>query len=428
MKRRTIQVYALSLFLSVLILLSSLAVFVPQAKGQSPAVQKSLDFFGNVLGVDLSKCSIDIGADITDSSPTFGNLPRETLTINLNFATGRMQGCFVFLNGIYTYSTISVLQGTISYANPLPADKLNRVKELLHRYHQYASDENLQDMANLLDSVSEMKTTTATDGNVALTINYNGNSLISIMFYYAVNGIAFPTGLSLQINGEGGGIADQTEFVHVGNATLAVSPNDAVQIGLQAAKAITVSVQGNDGSYTNVQIALQSNPLSIFLTIAYREPFTEYPEWYMFFGPDGSQNVRYGVLVYVWGDSGQVALCQSQSTFSPTPTLYPLPTPTYTQTSTPASSPSLSPSPTLTPTQTPTPTSPPTQTPIPTQSTTPNPTITITQPPTAISTPTETTSPTPNPIPSSTASPTPTPILTIIEATTNAGSKIDLPI
>ena len=118
MKRR-IQVYALSLFLSVLILVSSLAVFVPQVKGESPAVPKSLDFFGDVIGVDLSKCSVDVAADITDSSPTFGNLPRETLTINLNFATGRMQGAFVFLDGTYTYSTLGVLQGTINYVQPV---------------------------------------------------------------------------------------------------------------------------------------------------------------------------------------------------------------------------------------------------------------------------------------------------------------------
>ena len=73
----------------------------------------------------------------------------------------------------------------------------------LHRYLQFSNEANLQDMATLLDSVSEMKTTTSTDGNVALTINYDGNTLISIMFYYAVNGIAFPSGLSLFIHGEG---------------------------------------------------------------------------------------------------------------------------------------------------------------------------------------------------------------------------------
>ena len=168
MKKRTIQVYTLTLFLPVLILVSSLAVFVPQAKGESPAIQRSLDFFSNVVGADLSKCVVDVAADTTESSPNFGNLPMESLTINLNYPAGRMQGAFVFLDGVYTYSTISIVSGTIIYSNPLPADNLNRVKELLHRYQQYASKENLQDMANLLDSVSEMKTTTATEGNAAL--------------------------------------------------------------------------------------------------------------------------------------------------------------------------------------------------------------------------------------------------------------------
>ena len=150
-----------------------------------------------------------------------------------------------------------------------------------------------------------MKTTTATENDVALSIDaHGGGNLIDIIFYNAVNGIAFPSGLNLHINGDGVGIADQTNFVHIGSANLAVSPKEAVQIGLEAAKEITVSVSVNE-VISNVPIALQSNPLSIFLQVSYREPFTEYPMWYMFFGPDGSQNVRYGVLVYVWGDNGR---------------------------------------------------------------------------------------------------------------------------
>ena len=379
-----------TVFLLGLILVSSLTVLVPQAKGDSPAVQKCLDFSSNVLGVDLSKCSVGIVSDVNSTSSNFGGLPRETLSISLSFAAGSMQSTFVFLNGAYTYCTASI-QGTISYAQPLPADPLNSTKELLHRYQQYASTENLQDMATLLNSIGEMATTNATQGDAALTIDtHGGTTLIDVTFYSAVNGIAFPTGLTLQINGQGGVISDMTQFLHVGNATLAVSPNEAAQIGLQAAKAITVSVQGSDGSYSSVPIALLVNPLTIHLVTGTREPFTQYPEYYIFFGPDGSQGIRYGVLIYVWGDNGEVAYCQAQSTYGPPSTLYPLPTPIYVPV----------------PTPTPQPTS--TSTPQPIQTSTPQPTQTAT--------------------PQPTASPTPTLPPNFVEVKTKDGSTIDLPI
>ena len=170
-----------------------------------------------------------------------------------------------------------------------------------------------------------------------------------------------------------------TQFLHVGNSTLAVSPDEAVQIGLEAAKKITVSVNG-----ANVPIALQSYPLSFYQMTGTREPFTQYPEYYMFFGPDGSQGIRYGVQVYVWAYNGEVAYCQTQSTYSPPRTLYPLPTPTLSPVS------SASPMPSLTP----------------------QPTQTFTPQPTA--------SPIPTPIP--------TLVPTTVEAATNGGSKINLPI
>ncbi len=364
------------MLLLVSILFSSLPVFVPQANAQSPAVQKCLDFFGNVLGVDLSQCGVEVVSDINDSAPaSLGGLPRETLCINLDYPTGSFQGVFEFLNGTYIYCTTSQLWGTINYSQPLPVDLLNRTKELLRRYQQYANTENLQDMANLLDSNNEMQTTTATNGNVALTISCSSTTVAYVVFYYAVNGIAFPSGLGLNLDGQSIGIADETQFTRVGNATLGVSPNEAAQIGLEAAQNITVSVEGNDSSYTDVPIALQSNPLSIFLSTAYREPFTEEPYYYMFFGPDGSQGRQGGVEVSVWADNGQVGFCQAENTYAPPTTLYPLPTPTYIPIPTPTSE----------PTQTSTPQPIQTSTTQPTQTSTPQPTASTTlAPPTFV--------------------------------------------
>ena len=351
----------LTVLLTLLVLGSGLAdVFVPQVKGEVSVLQKSLDLFRNVIGIDLSRYSVDVAADIKDAPAIYGGRIRETLTINLNSAANRIQGCFMFLDGTYIYCTISSLQGRMIYTQPFPASNLNRAKELLHRYEQFSNKTNLQDMVYLLDSVSVLQTTVKAERNLSVTIDtHGGNNLISVSWYSIVNGIAFPTGLFLQINRDDVIISDQTKFVRIGSATLRVTASEAVQIGMETAKKITVKVMQQDGSFADEPFALQNEPLSIFLRIAYREPFTEYPQWYMFFGNDGSQNQEGGVEVDIWAYNGEVALCQRTHTFYHAPSLNPLPTPSQnpipsatsqpTQTSTLQSTPTPSPSPILTP-------------------------------------------------------------------------------
>ena len=291
--------------------------FVPQAQAETPvsesgAISKSILMLGNVFGINLFKYQVSVAADTTDKPAIYGGLTREIVTLNLESDASQIQGSFFFVNDTFTYCTVSPLQGSISYINPLAADTLGKTSELLQRYQSNAETKaaTLQDSVNLLKEVPTIESANKTAGALSLkTISKNG--ITNMAWSQHLNGVDFPTGLQVHINGESIGITDFSNFAQIGSTNIALSEEQATQVALASAKKVTLNVSQADGSYKEGPVSLIDEPCSISLDAAYREPFTEYPLWQMSFLLVEPVGYTVGVQVAVWADTGKIWYCQS---------------------------------------------------------------------------------------------------------------------
>lgn len=84
-----------------------------------------------------------------------------------------------------------------------------------------------------------------------------------------------------------------------------------MQIALESARTLTLRVTQDDGAYKDVPVSLRKEPLTVSLEVGKREPFTQYPLWYVFFAFDKPVGGASGAQVGIWADTGEIAYCQT---------------------------------------------------------------------------------------------------------------------
>ena len=293
--------------------LSSFFIPLPHATQvySSTAISKSILMLGNVFGVNLFNYQISVVADITDRPTDYGGLSREILNLNLTTATSQIQGCFCFVNDTFAYCTVSPLQGSVTYVNPPPSDTLGKAKELIQRYQKsVVTSDTLQDAVNLLKGVSTIDSANKTVGTLSLEA-VSGNSASDMTWNHHINGVDFPTGLQVHINGESVGLDDLSSFVRVGDANVAVDQDTATQLALDSAKLLILNMSQAGDFSQKVPAGLVEKPVSVSLIAEYREPFVEYPLWQVIFYLDKPLGHTVGVQVGVWADTGNIFYCKS---------------------------------------------------------------------------------------------------------------------
>ncbi|MEM2968271.1 MAG: hypothetical protein QXJ40_02600 [Candidatus Bathyarchaeia archaeon] len=272
---------------------------------------RALSFVGNVIGLDMTKYDAEL---YNYNSEIYNGLFREYVDYTLEYAGSKMRVMITFANHILIRWSIDPLEGFPLYAQPLPANKLDAVKGMLQRYQAYSKSSIIQEALNILGDVAEIKAMNITKGNLKMRITGNYIDWVRI-----VNGLEFPTGLSLSLNnGIVDDFVDETSFYRIGSADVNISQEEAVRISLEKAKTITnVTIWVGD-RWAVFPFRVKEAPLMVRLQVGTAN-FTSYPYWYVWFVADPEVYSITGVEVYMRADTGEIAYCKTTGYYGVVP-------------------------------------------------------------------------------------------------------------
>jgi hypothetical protein len=163
----------LAVFLVVVLALSYQA---PEVNAEfSPEVNKLLDFFQDVLMIDVSVCTVSVSYDEGENSPELGIRGEKQGKITLQFNEGgEVDSLFKFKG---EYLDWCLVYYDVNNKNPIPyleepSDDLFEVTlRFMERYEDFTNDPLVAEMAEVLESKGDLQPGSKTEGNIKLTVS-----------------------------------------------------------------------------------------------------------------------------------------------------------------------------------------------------------------------------------------------------------------
>jgi len=163
----------LTIFLVVVLALSYQA---PEIHAEfSPEVNKLLDFFQEVLMIDVSACTVSTSYDEGDNSPELGIRGEKQGKITLQFNEGgEVDSLFKFkgeyLDWCLVYYDVNN-KNPISYLEEPSADLFEVTLRFMERYENFTNDPIVVEMTELLKSKGDLQPGSKTEGHIKLTVS-----------------------------------------------------------------------------------------------------------------------------------------------------------------------------------------------------------------------------------------------------------------
>src|SRR3972149_1249403 len=264
---------------------------------------KALSVITEVIGLDMTNYNVEL---YNHNSEIYGGVFREYVDYTLESAESEIRVMITFANNILIRWSIDPLEGSPLYAEPLAANTLDVTKDTLQRYQTYTSVPIVQEARNILDTITEIKTSNTTIGNLKMRITGN-----SIDWVRTINGLEFPTGLSIRLsNGIVDTFTDESSFYHIGSSDVNISREEAVRIAWEEAKTFTAIEIWLGNGYETFPFRVKEEPLIVRLQVGTAN-FTSYPYWYVWFVADPEVYSTTGVEVYMRADTGEISYSQT---------------------------------------------------------------------------------------------------------------------
>ncbi len=289
---------------------------------------KALSFLGDVLQVNLNTFKATLTSDTLETSPfgvTTENLyywldltTKTTATADFEFSNNSLTSCQFYSNGQVTALV----------------NNYNSAKQFIQNYFVWTNDSTVGQMVSLLNEAAPQKNITETSGNIDLKIVSTAYSS-TFNWSYTYNGADY-SGVSLTLSNDGFQTSSQLTFsdnraiYSVGNTTIAVSQQQAIQTALNYIKTYSYTIYSGNGTAVTVKdLGVNETGVSASLMTTARDTASLYPYWSINVPlnkvySDGTD----GVTVDVWADSGTVF--NAQRDFAPTAFPFPLPLPLTT--------------------------------------------------------------------------------------------------
>jgi len=309
------KIFKKNLYVACLVLALTIAVSITHVNGAPSSKmtiqEKAIAAITEVIGLDMTKYKTELTSNVADQPEIYGGLTREEVTYTIEATGSKAQiGC-TFINKTLTSCYMYPIEGSLLYTQQLSADMLSATKSLLQRYQAYVGTTYLQEARSILETVTEIKQTNVTMGNMKLQIIESDN-LVDIIWWQTVNGVDFPLGLSVEfVNGELKGFSDFSSFYRIGSAVVNISREEAIRITREQAKDYTtLEVPTGNGDYTEVTLNLTDEHMIVELQVANREPLTLYPLWYVRLYADKAYGGTDGFQAGIWADTGEIAYAQ----------------------------------------------------------------------------------------------------------------------
>ena len=164
-------------FLAVfLVCVLALSYQAPEVHAEfSPEVNQLLDFFQEVLRIDISECTVSVSRDDGDNSPELGIRGEKRGKISLHFSEGGTVDSLFNFKGEYLewcliyYDTNN--ENPISYTEKPSDDFFELTLRFMERYEEFTKDPIVGEMKELLESNSDLQPGSKTEANIKFTVS-----------------------------------------------------------------------------------------------------------------------------------------------------------------------------------------------------------------------------------------------------------------
>jgi hypothetical protein len=140
----------------------------------SPEVNRLVEFFQDVLMIDMSDCVVNVSHDSGDNSPDLGTRGSKDGKVTLQFNEGgSVDSLFKFKGSYLEWCLIYYDIGNtnpISYIQEPSGNYIDMAIAFLERYEMFTEDPIIGEMKNSLESIDEIEPLSKTMGNLKLTI------------------------------------------------------------------------------------------------------------------------------------------------------------------------------------------------------------------------------------------------------------------
>lgn len=319
---------------SFLMLMPLLSVIQTTNAFSEPSVEdKSLAVMSEVFGLDLSKYNVTLKRISDSDYCKFGpDVKQSSVDYTLVSGTDRIDVSLMFENGHLWYCILYPIACTPTYAQLPAVNALEQSKSVISRYQAYATQNYASDtsyvstMATMLNSLSELKSTSITSGNIKLNISVSAPRGIgdvpmqTIKWFYTENGVDVTRkAVTFEFtNGSLSSISDTWGLYTIGSYSL-ISREEALDIAWRAAQNLTLKFVAEDGSIVEVKPDLSHVTSDVSFSMGPRNSTALYPFWEIRYYFDKFIYSDYGIQVGIWGDTKQVVYCQSLTTLGDSP-------------------------------------------------------------------------------------------------------------
>jgi hypothetical protein len=273
------------------------------------APEKAMSFLTDVVRLDMTKYKATLVNHRVEYPSDLGGLAKEYVDYILESDESKLDVGCVFINKTLDFCILYVDKGSPLYVQP-STNFLDAAKGLLERYQTYSGASHLQEMRNMLDTLTEMKTMTTTVGNIKLEVSTGGDSAY-FSWMYTFDGID-ATRKGTYIYFEHGSFkyfSDGWGIYSIGSTDINVSEEEAIRIAREHAENYTLKIW--TGNWTVMNFTIVDEPLKAEFSMERREPLTLYPFWHIQLYFDKAYGTSNGIEVGIWADTGEVLFCQA---------------------------------------------------------------------------------------------------------------------
>ncbi|MDR2719500.1 MAG: hypothetical protein LBC03_01680 [Nitrososphaerota archaeon] len=293
--------------LFALLLVASLAVFPAATRADQTNQEKAVDFMEKVLPIDLSKYTITLKADTTQTDvPQPEGYNMQSLLYSLSSENSELTAAFNIEKGKISWCSITPLSGQVitskQYANLQDA-----VIDFLKTYQTYTKIDS-NNLMKMLDNIDITKNSTITAENTKLTIDsriFGPDHLTNFRWEHMINGAAY-TYLDLTFDSKTNfllSVIDSRAIYTIGDTSINISKEQAINIALEYLQ--FYSYEMPDGSIIKDIKASKDNAIATLETARFDYEFRPYWDVRMLLDEVYPGNV-FALSAFIWANNGEI--------------------------------------------------------------------------------------------------------------------------